>query len=69
MTNHKKTNNGCKPRRVQRKQPASHENPSSSVMSVSFSRENHFPPKRQKRPKIAKHTKARTLTKTIRDFP
>ena len=40
-----------------------HENPSSSVISGTFSRENRFPQKRQKRPKIAKHTKHEPLPK------
>ena len=40
-----------------------HENPSSSVISVAFSRENCFPPKPEKRPKIAKHTKHEPLPK------
>ena len=40
-----------------------HKNPSSSVISVTFSRENRFPPKPQKRPKIAKHTKHEPLPK------
>jgi hypothetical protein len=40
-----------------------HKNPSSSVISGTFSRENRFPPKRQKRPKIAKHTKHEPLPK------
>ena len=37
-----------------------HENPSSSVISGTFSPENRFP---QKRPKIAKHTKHEPLPK------
>jgi len=40
-----------------------HKNPSSSVISGTFSRENRFPPKRKKRPKIAKHTKHEPLPK------
>jgi hypothetical protein len=40
-----------------------HENPSSSVISGAFSRENRFSQKRQKRPKIAKHTKHEPLPK------
>jgi hypothetical protein len=40
-----------------------HENPASSVISGTFSRENRFPQKRQKRPKIAKHTKHEPLPK------
>jgi hypothetical protein len=42
-----------------------HKNPSSSVISVTFSRENRFPQKRQKRPKIAKHTKHEPLPKRV----
>ena len=38
-------------------------NPSSSVISGTFSRENRFPQKRQKRPKIAKLTKHEPLPK------
>jgi hypothetical protein len=40
-----------------------HKNPSSSVLSGTFSRENCFPPKPKKRPKIAKHTKHEPLPK------
>jgi hypothetical protein len=40
-----------------------HKNPSSSVLSGTFSRENRFPPKPKKRPKIAKHTKHEPLPK------
>ena len=40
-----------------------HENPSSSVISGTFSRKNRFPQKRQKLPKIAKHTKHEPLPK------
>ena len=40
-----------------------HKNPSSSVISDTFSRENRFPPKPKKRPKIAKHTKHEPLPK------
>jgi len=40
-----------------------HKNLSSSVISVAFSRENCFPQKPQKRPKIAKHTKHEPLPK------
>ena len=40
-----------------------HKNPSSSVISGTFSRENRFPPKPKKRPKIAKHTKHEPLPK------
>jgi hypothetical protein len=40
-----------------------HKNPSSSVISGTFSRENCFPPKPKKRPKIAKHTKHEPLPK------
>ena len=40
-----------------------HKNPSSSVISGTFSRENRFPQKCQKRPKIAKHTKHEPLPK------
>jgi hypothetical protein len=40
-----------------------HKNPSSSVISGTFSCENRFPPKPKKRPKIAKHTKHETLPK------
>jgi len=46
-----------------------HKNPSSFVISVAFSRENCFPQKPENRPKIAKHTKHETLTKTRRNFP
>ncbi len=38
-------------------------NPSSSVISGTFSRQNRFPQKRQKRPKIAKHTTHEPLPK------
>jgi hypothetical protein len=38
-----------------------HKNPSSSVISGAFSRENRFLPKPKKRPKIAKHTKHEPL--------
>jgi hypothetical protein len=40
-----------------------HKNLSSSVISGTFSRENRFPPKPKKRPKIAKHTKHEPLPK------
>jgi hypothetical protein len=40
-----------------------HKNLSSSVISGTFSRENRFPPKPKKRPKIAKHTKHEALPK------
>ena len=40
-----------------------HKNPSSSVISGTFSRENRFPPKHKKRPKITKHTKHEPLPK------
>jgi hypothetical protein len=40
-----------------------HKNPSISVISGTFSRENRFPPKPKKRPKIAKHTKHEPLPK------
>ena len=40
-----------------------HKNLSSSVISVAFSRENCFPQKPKKRPKIAKHTKHEPLPK------
>ena len=43
--------------------PVFHKNPSSSVISGTFSRENRFPPKPKKRPKIAKHTKHEPLPK------
>jgi len=40
-----------------------HKNLSRSVLSGTFSRENRFPPKPKKRPKIAKHTKHEPLPK------
>jgi hypothetical protein len=40
-----------------------HKNPSSSVISGTFSRENRLPPKPKKRPNIAKHTKHEPLPK------
>ena len=40
-----------------------HKNLSSSVLSGTFSRENRFPPKPKKRPKIAKPTKHEPLPK------
>jgi hypothetical protein len=39
-----------------------HENPSSSVISGAISRETRFPPKPEKRPKIAKHAKHEPLS-------
>jgi hypothetical protein len=49
-----------------------HKNPSSFVISGTFSREDRFPPKPQKRPKIAKHTKHEPLPKRdaiLANFP